>query len=335
MESKPIDWIWPDMLAGGKLHLIAGKGGRGKTTLLLNIAATVSKGGRFPCGHAAPQGRVLILSGEDGAEDTILPRLKLAEANSERCEILDPLLGEAFFEVREHLQALEQTIVDRTDVRLLIFDPITAFIGDAENNSPTVVRSVLARLSMMAERPGIAVACISHMRKGKDGEVDERVLGSGAWVHACRIVLGVTETDEHGLILGKLKTNISPREGVFPFELEPIDHPICKTIMRVRWASPLPYKRYEEFKEVAALERGSKIAEAVDFLTRHLSSGPVSYIFLDEKRKDAGITESTLSRASKELGVIKTRQKEIHASTMWVLPDNFQKHSFHVLRSTD
>ncbi len=328
MESKPIDWIWPDMLAGGKLHLIAGKGGRGKTTLLLNIAATVSKGGTFPCGHAAPQGRVLILSGEDGAEDTILPRLKLAEADSERCEILDPLLGEAFFEVREHLQALEQTIVDRTDVRLLIFDPITAFIGDAENNSPTVVRSVLARLSMMAERTGIAVACISHMRKGKDGEVDERVLGSGAWVHACRIVLGVTETDEHGLILGKLKTNISPREGVFPFELEPIDHPICKTIMRVRWGSPLPYKRYEEFKEVAALERGSKIAEAVDFLTRHLSSGPVSYIFLDEQRKNAGITEPTLNRAAKELGVIKTRQKEIHAITMWVLPDNFQNTHF-------
>ncbi len=122
---------------------------------------------------------------------------------------------------------------------------------------------------------------------------------------------------------------------MFPFEIEPIAHLICKTIMRVRWGSPLPHKRYDEFKEVAASERGSKIAEATDFLTRHLSSGPVSYIFLDEQRKNAGITEPTLNRAAKELSVKKIRNKEIQAGTMWALPDNSQKHSFHVLRSTD
>ena len=68
------------------------------------------------------------------------------------------------------------------------------------------------------------------------------------------------------------------------------------------------------------MERGSKIAEATDFLTRHLSSGPVSHIFLDEQRQNAGITEPTLNRASKELGVRKIRNKEIQAGTMWALP---------------
>ncbi len=320
MESKPIDWIWPGMLAGGKLHLIAGKGGRGKTTLLLNLAATVSRGRKFPCGAKSPQGRVLILSGEDGAEDTIRPRLVAAEADTQYCEILNPLVGDDFFEVSQHLPELENKILDCADARLLIFDPISAFIGSAENNSPTVIRSVLSRLHGMAERTGMAIVCVSHLRKGQEGDSDERVLGSGAWVHACRIVLGVTETEDHGPVLGKLKTNISAKEGVFPFSLELENQKDLGDVMKIDWGPPLSHTRYDELTEAHSTQRGVKIADAHEFLVRQLSRGAVSYRFISQEARKAEISDSTLNRAASELGVIRSRDKVIHAGTMWSLP---------------
>ncbi len=189
---RPIRWLWPGFTARGKLHILAGAPGTGKTTIALDLAATQSRGGRWPDGSLATVGNVLIWSGEDDAEDTIVPRLKAAGADLSRIHIIgDALIDDEprAFDPARDLAALEWQAAQVGDIALLIADPVvSAVTGDSHKN--TEVRRALQPVVELASRLDCAVLGISHFSKGTAGrDPTERVTGSVAFGAIARVVM--------------------------------------------------------------------------------------------------------------------------------------------------
>jgi putative DNA primase/helicase len=131
VNPEPIEWLWPGRVALGKLTLVAGEAGLGKSQVSIAMVASVTTGGELPCKEGcAPQGKVVILSAEDGMADTIVPRLMAAGANREHVQIIsavkDPA-GRRGFNLSADLELLEQEIGRLGDVRLVIIDPISSY----------------------------------------------------------------------------------------------------------------------------------------------------------------------------------------------------------------
>ncbi|MGB3327406.1 MAG: AAA family ATPase, partial [Thermomicrobiales bacterium] len=230
IEPREVEWLWPGWLPAGMLTLFAGYGGGGKSTVALGIAAAVSTGGTLPDGQRAPLGNVLYLAGEDTAEYTLIPRLTVHRANRSRIQIVDGIKqagsdDPGWVQVREHVGHIEAEVC-RIGARLLVIDPISSFIGDANGDRESDVRSALAPLGKMAERTGCAVLMIRHVSKGGgDGHrAASRILGSTAWHDLPRVawMLGDAPDDqqpdarEDGTrdvrrVLGVVKSNLAAK----------------------------------------------------------------------------------------------------------------------------
>ena len=172
IEMEPVKWLWSGRVALGKHTCFAGEPGAGKSQLTIDLAARVSMGAALPCGEGvAPQGSVIILSAEDSDSDTIVPRLHAARADLGSVHIVkivatDDEDGRRGFSLQADLGALERMIEKLGDVRLVIIDPISSYLGrglDSHRNSD--VRGVLEPLSEMAERLGVAVVSVTHFTK--------------------------------------------------------------------------------------------------------------------------------------------------------------------------
>ena len=221
IPSKRIQWYWSGMIAEGKFHVFAGDAGIGKTQILCNITATVSRGGIFS-GEKEPciQGKVLYLTGEDGASDTIIPRLKACGATLDNVTVLDPLKADGkLFSLSENMDSVADMVNDDGNYKLFIIDPVTAFCDDKfDNNSVTSVRSLATKLSAFAEDTGVAVIGLTHLTKDDQRKAVNRILGSGAWVHASRVVLGAVHADGQ-YYFGKWKANITDCQPVYPYQM--------------------------------------------------------------------------------------------------------------------
>ncbi len=140
IEPKRIDFLWPGRIARGKHTAIAGEPGDGKSQISVYIAATISRGGAWPCGEGrAPVGNVIILNAEDGADDTVVPRLIAAGADRKRVHIVSAVLqedgkGRRTFNLQADLALLEQKIAEIGNVALVIIDPISSLHGQGRQS---------------------------------------------------------------------------------------------------------------------------------------------------------------------------------------------------------
>jgi RecA-family ATPase len=139
LEPEAISWLWPGWLAAGKMHILAGEPGTGKTTIALSLAATMTSGGRWPDGTKAEPGNVVVWSGEDDARDTLIPRLLLMGADLSRVFFVGDVLegGERrAFDPARDMEPLRRKLVEIGGAKLLIVDPIvSAVAGDSHKNS--------------------------------------------------------------------------------------------------------------------------------------------------------------------------------------------------------
>src|SRR3984893_14147891 len=199
---KQIDFLWPGRIARGKHTAIAGEPGDGKSQLSIYVAATISRGGEWPCGEGrAPIGNVIILNAEDGADDTVVPRLIAAGANRERVHIVSAVLqnggkGRRPCNLQVDLALLEQKIAEIGDVALVIIDPISSYMGKTDSHKNAEVRGALEPASEMAERLQVAILSITHFSKsgtGTNTKALHRFIGSIAFVGAPRAAFAVVE----------------------------------------------------------------------------------------------------------------------------------------------
>ena len=172
VEPEKIEWLWPGRIAIGKQTLIGGEPGLGKSQITTALAATVTNGGAWPCGEGkAPLGSVIILSAEDDAGDTIRPRLDAAGADVTRVHQISAVRhgngrGRRTFNLQADLALLEGEIKRIRDVRLVIIDPVSSYLGKIDSHKNAEVRGTLEPLGDMASRLRVAIVSVTHFSKG-------------------------------------------------------------------------------------------------------------------------------------------------------------------------
>lgn len=314
IRCTPIRWLWPGWLARGKLHILAGAPGTGKTTIAIALAATQSCGGRWPDGSKAMPGNVLIWSGEDDAADTIVPRLKAAGADLSRVFIVGDVhegIGARPFDPASDLALIESAAARIGDVALLIADPVVNAVGAADSHKNVEVRRALQPLVEIGHRLGCALIGITHFSKGTAGrDPTERVNGSIAFGALARIVIVAakrsTEGDGPQRIFARSKSNIGPDGGGYGYELVQVDVGDGIAASAVTWREPMDGTARELLGEAEAASDTPK-DEATDWLADVLAAGPVAVKELKTEAKAAGLSWRTVENAKAELGAKASR----------------------------
>ena len=334
-KVEPIRWLWPGWLAGGKLHILAGAPGTGKTTVALALAATLTLAGRWPDGTTAPRGRVMIWSGEDDPADTLVPRLMATGADLSRVDIITGTTdgdGSRGFDPGNDMKPLAEAIALMDEPpSLLIVDPIvSAVAGDSHKNAE--VRRALQPLVELAMLRRCAVLGITHFSKGTAGrDPVERVTGSLAFGALARIVLAAAKLPDEeggGRILARGKSNIGKDDGGFRYDLQVVEpRPGIETTC-VLWGEAIEGTARELLGQAelstADPDERDALDDAKGFLKMMLADGPVPAKQIKREASDAGHAERTLKRAKQALGVEATKDG-YQGKWVWTLPSKGAK----------
>lgn len=335
VEPEEVRWLWPTRIALGKLTMIAGDPGLGKSFLTLDMAARVSRGDGwpdFPDATGEPGG-VVLLSAEDDLADTIRPRLDAAGADVRRINAFTTIQtgtnakGEPVFRpfTLEDVALLQAAIAATADCRLVVVDPISAYCGKTDSHKNADVRALLGPLIALAASAKVAVVAVNHLRKG-DGPAMYRSMGSVAFNAAGRAVYAVAKDrdDPTGIrrLVVPVKNNCGDdRTGlayrlIAPYGGQPV----------VAWEPQPVSVSADEALAPAEQERQrgpdpQERNEAADWLREALKAGPRAAAELRAEAKADGITEGTLKRAKERLGV-KSGKGGMDGGWTWRLPQH-------------
>lgn len=330
---EPVEWIWGGWLAAGKMHILGGAPGTGKTTLALALAATLTGGGRWPDGTRSAAGNVVIWSGEDDPADTLIPRLALSGADLSRIyfvgEVRERNERRSFDPARD-MEPLRRKLAGIGDVRLLICDPIvSAIAGDSHKNAE--VRRGLQPLADLAASMRCALLGITHFSKGTGGrDPVERITGSLAFGALARVVLVAAKHQEEGedgrtvRLFLRAKSNIGPDDGGFEYDLcqaEMQTHPgiIASSVL---WGNAVEGAARELLATADATGddgEGGTLADAKRFLADLLSDGPMKAGEVFRDADGAGYSKRSIQRAADKLGV-ERRKEGMRGGWVWALP---------------
>jgi putative DNA primase/helicase len=330
VRARPVQWLWKNWIAIGKVSVLAGDGGKGKSTILCDLAARTSRGDRWPDGaEALNAGNVIILAAEDDVEDTLAPRLLAAGADLSRIfNIRSVRAGSEVrrsFNLQADLAQLEAEIQQRGNVQLVEIDPVTSYLGKIDSHKNADVRSVLEPLGEMAARRKVAIVCNNHFSKGSGG-ANSRIIGSVAFVNQARAAFTVTPDadDESRLLLIPSKMNIAPIKYGLAYRIESALVPSAAgeiLTSRIAWETdPITITADQA---LAALEnRGSMKTERIEareYLKTTLADGPSPARETKADARELGITDKVLRNARKELGVTVSKTG-MNGGWVWELP---------------
>ncbi len=251
VETQEVHWLWDKHLPLGKITLLDGDPGMGKSLLALNLAARVSSGLPMPDGTPGQQGGVILIAPEDGAADTLKPRLEAAGGDPSRVLLLNTVQSldakkmqvvDRPFSLSQDLELLEQAI-KQTNALLVVLDPLMAVLGhNVDSSRDQDIRAVFTPLAQLAERTGCAILLIRHLKKGSSHNALYRGAGSIGIIAAARTGLLVAQDpyDEHKRILATTKNNLSQKAPHLSYQigenesgipsiqwLEENTHPLC------------------------------------------------------------------------------------------------------------
>ncbi len=340
IQPERLEWVWPGRIARGKVTLLGGPPGLGKSQVTANIAATVSTGGRWPCneGHT-PQGDVIILSAEDGLADTIVPRLIAAGADTKCVRIVAAATkpdgtGRKTFSLKTDVDLLEEMAREIGTVRLIIIDPISAYMGGADGNGNVETREVLEPLAEMANRLGIAVLAVTHLNKGAAAgqSVLNRFVGSIAFVAAARSAYLVIEDpdDENRRLFLEAKNNLGPKGKGLAFRVVQRLIPGDILASNISWDSHHVTASADEALSASetkgGLENRTGKDEAAEFLRELLAVGAMPVTEIEQEARGAGllgpdspISQNKSFRSARDgLGIIPQRRGGMGAKGQWV-----------------
>jgi hypothetical protein len=319
VTPEPVRWLWPGRIPRGKLTLIIGDPDRGKSCVTLDGAARVSRGTPWPDGTPAPHGDVILLTAEDGLADTVRPRLDAMSGDPARVHVLTAIRTgdrERGIDLSLDLPHLEAALKE-TGASLVVIDPVSAYLGKTDSWRDAEVRGVLAPVAALAERTGVAVVGIMHLTKDRQRQALYRAQGNISFVAAARAVFAVAEDPENPerRLFLPVKLNIARKPPGLAFRLVEAGHAV-----RVEWeagAVDVDVETALAGPEPTA-ERSAR-DEAKDFLRELLADGPVEADEANQQAREAGISERTLDRAKKTLGV-KVDKSGFRGPWLWSLP---------------
>jgi putative DNA primase/helicase len=334
VKMQPITWLWDGWLARGKLHVLGGAPGTGKTTIAMGLAATVTTGGRWPDGTCATAGNVLVWSGEDDPADTLIPRLALSGADLSRVHFVAGTREgneDRSFDPARDMESLRRELAEIGDVVLMVLDPIvTAVAGDSHKNAE--VRRGLQPVVDLAASMGCAVVGITHFSKGTHGrDPVERLTGSQAFGALARVVLVAAKHQKEGedgrtvRLFCRAKSNIGPNDDGFEYDLHQAElatHPGIST-SSVLWGEAVEGTARELLATADATGddgEGGALADAKRFLADLLAHGPVLQTSIRRDADSAGYSQATIRRAKRALGVV-AEKSGMRGGWVWRMPD--------------
>jgi hypothetical protein len=290
---EAIEWLWPKRIALGKQTVIGGDGGLGKSQLGLWMAAAVTRGGAWPNGEGrAPKGSAIVLCAEDGSADTVRPRLDPAGADQTRVMVIEAVKrdgrGKRGFDLQVDLDLLDVMSGNMGDVRLLVIDPISEYLGRVDSHRTTDVRFVLAPISELAGRHRTAVVSITHFNKVGGATANSRFTGSTAFVTTPRSAYVVVmdlqdpepDEDRRRRLFLPSKNNLAPLGRGFGFHTVGVDLPGSIGATRIEWD--------EGPVTLTALPQAEAKNSAADFLRAVLRDGPKAARDIQAEAEAAG-----------------------------------------------
>lgn len=335
IQAKPINWLWPGRIARGKVSMLAGNPGLGKSQVTSSMAATVTTSGVWPVDKCrCERGNVIFLSAEDDAEDTIRPRLEAAGADLSMVFILDAVIdgyradgseAQRGFNLKTDLIRLGNMLDEIGGAALIVIDPITAYLGETDSHKNAEIRALLSPLSDLAAKHGAAVVCVSHLNKSAGGEALMRVTGSLAFVAAARaafIVAKDPENDARRLFL-PMKNNIGNDRSGLAFAIESAQ--VKSTVglietSRIAWEpDPVTVTADEAMQPQGDPEERSALDDARQFLEGLLADGPVKAGQIKADADGAGFNLRTIQRAADKLNIERNKDG-MKGGWTWKLP---------------
>jgi hypothetical protein len=327
VAPERIDWLWPGRIAVGKLTLVVGDPGLGKSMVTIDVTARVTTGRVWPVDLVpCTPGSVVLISAEDDPADTIRPRLDAAGADVSKVHFLkcvhvaSPATGElreSMFSLRRDSERLGRLVAELGDVRLVVVDPISAYLDGTDSHKNADVRALLAPLSAMASEHRIALVGVTHMNKAQSTNALYRTTGSLAFPAAARSAWVVTKDgdDQHRRLFLPLKNNLAPDSSGLAYRVESAEDGQA----RVVWEPDAVDITAAEAMVVEDEEARTTRQEAMDFLEDELRFGPVEQAKVMKAARAAGISEKTLRRAKSKLGVL-SEKASFAGVWRWRLP---------------
>ncbi len=305
VTPQAVEWLWPARIPRGKVTLLVGDPGAGKSFASIAIAAAVTTGAPLPGAERAPAASVLIWNGEDGTADTIRPRAEAAGAALERIHVIEGESTEdgsyAAFGLHS-IDLLAELVSTTNDIGLVIVDPIAALLAGVDAHRDSDIRSALQPLVDFAERFGIAVLAIAHLNKREAERALYRVGGSIGFVGLARsVLLAAIDPEDGRRAIAPLKCNLAPAPP-------PIEYRIDEE-GRFWWGSTSTELTADHLlRSVRPEKYGGACEAAKRFLRDALADGQVPAKDIELHAEDQGINARTLKRARHELGVRSVKQ---------------------------
>ena len=312
VEPRPVSWLWPGRIPLGRITLLVGRPGEGKSFLTTDAAARITTGTPWPDGKHCPRGSVILISAEDDPADTIRPRLDAHRADVRHVHLLSAVRrvdDDGQYErliTLADVDAIEAALMRLSDCKLIVVDPIGSFLGggtDAHRDNE--VRGVLAPIAAMAEKYGPAVLVVAHRRKSTAGMADDLALGSRAFTGIARAVWHLSRDNDN-----KARRLLLPGKNNLAREGDGLAFSIIGEPPRISWerdpvamsaddalAAENQSREQKPGPEAEALEAAS------EWLRSALADGPrLAKELFDDWKNGQGGSERTLKRAKHAIG---------------------------------
>jgi len=317
VKPEKVQWLWYPYIPLGKITLIDGDPGTGKSLFAIDLIARVTSGQPMPDGRRGIQGGAVILALEDGLADTIVPRLEAAGGDTSRVVALQGVAdakGCLRFPTIADVDHIARAC-DEVQARLLAIDPLMAYMGDVNSWKDQDIRQGMAPLVRMVEKKNVATMVIRHLNKSSTSHSVYRGGGSIGFIGLARVGLLIAKDPENDdrRILAGIKSNLAPLPPSLSYTINN-----CGDTPKLAWGGTSSHTADALLAGPQTPEEKSAFDEAKEFLLDILAEGIVNAneIFRDAKR--AGISEKTLRRAKRSLA-IRSEKSEFGGGWLWSL----------------
>lgn len=328
---EKISWLWLARIAAGKLNLFVGDPEKGKSLVSIDVAARVSGGRDFSDGAHCERGDVLIVSCEDDASDTVAPRLIAAGADLTRVHrikgvkvtLSDGQSGESLFNLERDLGKLQDALEKFPAIKLIIIDPVAAYMGKIDTHVDSAVRAVLGPLAELAAKRKIAVIGIMHLRKA-DAAALLRVSGSIGFVAASRVVWGFGPDPDNPerKIMVAVKNNLGPKAPSLAYKIVGSHGDPATGV--IEWLNDsVTFTPDEVLDNSPRRKQGRTQDDAERWLGELLADGPMLQQRIESRAKSEGFSYATIRRAKGALG-IKSKKSAMDGGWTWHLGEDAQ-----------
>lgn len=298
VEVKEVKWLWKPYIPYGKITILQGDPGEGKTTLILAVASSITTGSVLPQMEELDISKVIYQTAEDGLGDTIKPRLLSTGADCSNIIVID----ESDKELTLSDERIEKAIVE-TGAKLVIIDPLQAYLGaKVDMHRANEIRPIFKNIATVAEKTGCAIVIIGHMNKSGGSKGMYHGLGSIDISAAARsvLVVGRVKDNPNIRIMAQIKSSLAPEGKPIAFELDDENG--------FSWLGEYDIDIDSLLSGISS--DGSVLSKAEDLIKEVLADGAKSSDYVFAKGKENNVSQRTLKTAKKNLNVKSIKTKE-------------------------